>query len=253
MNLPANKTSTSISGPIQPIDRGLSDLVASYRNRIETDRGQAVIRGTVPTTEHRQAMSVRLDDVRRALRPVHMGDADKRAAAKAITQLLTAWVHAGRGDIRDTVTAYTAHLSDLPLFAIEDACRRVAKGYVDGLSPDFPPSAARLHQLGMEACALLKQEMAQIHEVLNAKAYHEPSADERERIAAGFQQLSAELSEGDIREDRRAVALEAHGNANRRLFEQECAAAGIDPKGGVSPSLLKHLGPPVTREKGEAA
>jgi len=30
--------------------------------------------------------------------------------------------------------------------------------------------------------------------------------------------------------------------ANRRLFERECAAAGIDPARGVSPSLLKTLG-----------
>lgn len=39
--------------------------------------------------------------------------------------------------------------------------------------------------------------------------------------------------------------------ANRRMFERECEAAGIDPALGVSPSLLNHLG--VARETDEEA
>src|SRR5574343_722745 len=154
--LPTPQATTSISGPIQPIDRGLSDLVAAYRNRIETVRGQSVIRGLAPTVEHRNLMRARYDDTTRALRPARMNDQDKRKAGAAIASMLSAWMHMGRNNPAETVASYTAHLADMPLFAIEDACRKVAKGYVDGLSPDFPPSAARLHQLALEACALLK-------------------------------------------------------------------------------------------------
>lgn len=253
--LPSHQHTTSISGPIPPIERGLADLVASYRNRIEIVRGEPVLRGVVPSVEQKRSMKVRFDETSRALRPISMSDQDKRTAGAAIASMLTAWIYSGKGDPRDTIAGYVTHLSDLPLFAIEDACRQVAKGYVDGLSPDFPPSAARLHQLAMDACALLKKEMTEIHEVLNAKAYHEPTEAERDRIAAGFQKLSEDLAENDrmsARPDREQSGKRLDA-ANQRIFARECAEAGVDPKAGVSPSLLKLLGAPVSRDKGEAA
>lgn len=251
-NLPTHQTTTSISGPIPPIERGLADLVASYRNRIEIVHGQAVLRGGM-SAEHKRSMQVRFDETSRALRPVRMSDQDKRTAGAAIASMLTAWIYSGKGDSRETIAGYVTHLSDLPLFAIEDACRKVAKGYVDGLSPDFPPSAARLHQLAMEACAALKKEMAEIHEVLTAKAHVEPTEAERDRIALGFQKLSEELAASDTMSARpnREQSAKQLDEANRRIFERECAEAGIDPKGGVSPALLKLLG--VNRNQGEAA
>ena len=39
------------------------------------------------------------------------------------------------------------------------------------------------------------------------------------------------------------------GEANRRLFERECRQAGIDPAGGVSPSLRKKLFQPTEAPK----
>jgi hypothetical protein len=240
--LPMHQTTTSISGPIPPIERGLADLVASYRNRIETVNGQAVLRGGLPTAEHTRSMRVRFDATGRALRPVRMNDQDKRTAGSAIASMLTAWIYSGKGDPRDTIAGYITHLSDMPLFAIEDACRKVAKGYVDGLSPDFPPSAARLHQLAMDACAELKKEMADLHEVLTAKAHHEPTDEERSRIAIGFKRLAEDLIENDqsSRKSSREESAKQIDEANRRLFERECAVAGT-PNSFVSPSLLKIL------------
>ena len=37
------------------------------------------------------------------------------------------------------------------------------------------------------------------------------------------------------------ISLAKISEANGRLFARECAAAGIDPSSGVSPSLLKLL------------
>lgn len=241
-NLPSKATS-STSLQIGPPDRATADLVAVFRNRLEQDRGETVIRGGLPTVEQRRTMQVRQEDLARALRPVRMNEQDRRKAGAAIASMLSAWIHTGRGDPKETVASFTAHLADLPLFAIEEACRKVSKGYVDGLSPDFPPSAARLHQLAMDACALLKQEMAQIHEVLAAKAYHEPSDAERERIAVGFRGLADELAgyEDAGRRAQREAAAKAMDEANRRVFERDCLAEGVDPAGGVSPSLLRKL------------
>jgi len=236
----------------------LSDLVASYRNRIETVRGEQILRGQLPTVEQRRSMQVRFDDTARALRPVRMSEQDKRTAGAAIASMLTAWIYSGKGDPRDTIAGYVTHLSDLPLFAIEDACRKVAKGYVDGLSPDFPPSAARLHQLAIDACAALKKEMAEIHEVLTAKLHHEPNDDERGRIAVGFQKLSEDLAESDDAAPKasREHAAKHLDEANRRMFERECQVAGVDPKGRVSPSLRKLIEEQtgsVSHETGEEA
>jgi hypothetical protein len=41
--------------------------------------------------------------------------------------------------------------------------------------------------------------------------------------------------------------------ANRRVFERDCAAAGIDPGRGVSPSLLRQLGERDVAASEEAA
>jgi hypothetical protein len=41
--------------------------------------------------------------------------------------------------------------------------------------------------------------------------------------------------------ERHQAGLKAIEEANRRVFERECAAAGIDPAAGVSPSLLRAL------------
>jgi len=41
---------------------------------------------------------------------------------------------------------------------------------------------------------------------------------------------------------REAQLMERVDEANRRFFLRECAAEGIDPARGVSPSLLKLLG-----------
>ena len=44
------------------------------------------------------------------------------------------------------------------------------------------------------------------------------------------------------KEKHEAAMLENINAANRRLFERECAADGINPARGVSPALLKTLG-----------
>jgi hypothetical protein len=59
MSLPQTKNTTSISRPIEPIDRGLSDAVASIMNTVEMIDGQAVAR-RLPSPELRQSISTRL-------------------------------------------------------------------------------------------------------------------------------------------------------------------------------------------------
>lgn len=46
----------------------------------------------------------------------------------------------------------------------------------------------------------------------------------------------------DAKAKHQALSIKNIQDANNRFFQQECAAAGIDPARGVSPSLLKLLG-----------
>ena len=51
----------------------------------------------------------------------------------------------------------------------------------------------------------------------------------------------AAAGKGEIEHQRQAELLTKLKTANDRYFERECAAAGIDPARGVSPSLLRTL------------
>ena len=54
-------------------------------------------------------------------------------------------------------------------------------------------------------------------------------------------ELMAAAGKGEIEHQRQAELLTKLKTANDRYFERECAAAGIDPARGVSPSLLRTL------------
>ena len=56
---------------------------------------------------------------------------------------------------------------------------------------------------------------------------------------------------GNLDEERQAELLAKFNTANARVFERECAAAGVDPARGTSPSLLKMLGRNILPPKGE--
>lgn len=252
-------TTTSTSPQILP-DRGTADLIARFQNRLDRE-GRSWFLPALPTADERRAIEARRGDVRRSLRPISMVHADKERAALAITAMLTAWIHTGRADPKSTVAAYVMHLADLPLFAIEKACGDVARGYVDGLSPDFPPAAPRLHQLAMDACEKLSGEAATIDRILNAELRVEISEDERARVSARFKELAERMRVNTVEpeDQRRKAQIERRQKeAHERAILAEYAALGMEPVYAgdgiiVSPALLKVLGATVPPRKTEAA
>lgn len=250
-------TTTSTSPQILP-DRDTADLIARFQNRLDRE-GHTWFLPALPTASERRQIETRRADVRRGLRPISMAHADKDRAALAITAMLTAWIHTGRADPKSTVAAYVMHLLDLPLFAIEKACQDVARGYVDGLSPDFPPSAPRLHQLAMEACEKLSTEALAIDRILVAELRVEISEDERARVSERFKELADRMRVTTIQPEdqhRKAQAERRQKEAGDRAILAEYAALSMEPIYAsegilVSPALLKVLGTPA--RKGEAA
>lgn len=217
-------------------------MVAIYRNGLERIAGDVVLRLEV-TPADRDVMRRRLEKLNTALRSASMSMTERDRVATAVATMLTGWMNVSRQDPRETVAGYVVHLQDLPAFAVEQACHDAVRGHVDGLNPDFPPSAPRLHQLAEEACAAMRGEAAGIREVLSAKLERLPTEAERARIGAGFAELRAELTAPDekISAEAKAESENRRAEANRRFFERDCAAAGVDPAQNASPSLIKAL------------
>lgn len=196
MNQISAQNTTSISRPIPPADRGFTDAVSSIMNTVERV-GRDFIAKRLPSPELRQAITVRLADVRRSLMPLERSIAEKERAARALAAMLSGWVNARVADPAAKVSAYVATLGDLPCWAIEHVCADVARGHVEGLDPDFPPSAARLHQLGEDAVARLRKEAADLHAVSHARLEAPaPTEEERARICTKLMDLKDELAGG---------------------------------------------------------
>lgn len=229
--------STSISRPITPIDRRLSDSVAAIMNTV-VRTGAVVVASVLPTADQRRAIQARLADVRRALLPLDRSMAERERAARAVAAMLSGWVNARVADPAAKVSAYIATLGDLPCWVVEQVCHDVARGHVEGLDPDFPPSAARLHQLGEEALIRLRKEANDLHAVSIAKLEVTVSDEERRSIGVQMVDLSERLSRGNDAEDAARLKVKAEQDAAARKRETDRVAREYAELGMVPPSPL---------------
>lgn len=234
--------STSTSQQIQPPDRTLTDAVASIMNTVERD-GAEFIAKRLPSPELRKSIAVRLADVRRSLMPLERSIAEKQRAAVAVAAMLSGWVNARVADPAAKVSAYVATLGDLPCWAVEKVCAEVARGHVEGLDPDFPPSAARLHQLGEDAIERLRKEASDLHAVSTAKlSAPEPTPEERQRIGTKLMDLKADLQTGGVEEDQARQRVRFTQNAAELARQQarvraEYAEQGLEPPSPLALSI----------------
>lgn len=234
MNQISAPHTTSTSQQIPPADRGFYDAVGSILNTVERV-GAEFIAKRLPSPELRRAITVRLADVRRSLMPLERSIAEKERAARAVAAMLSGWVNARVADPAAKVSAYIATLGDLPCWAVEKVCAEVARGHVEGLDPDFPPSAARLHQLGEDAIARLRKEMGELHAVNIAKLeVAPPTEEERQRIGVQLMELKEELESGDPSEQEARQRVRFEQNTAERQRQEfrvraEYAAAGLAP------------------------
>lgn len=179
------KTSHTTSISQQTVrDRELSILVASFGNKVALEKDGTWWLEQLPTTEQRRGIVERQSSINRTLQAASMSDADKTRIARAVAQALAGWVNAKSSNPEASVAGYVLHLQDLPAFAVEKACERVGRGQVEGLSPDFPPSAARLHQLAKEEIEALTTEAITIARVLRAKLQPPRKPEDDARLRA---------------------------------------------------------------------
>ena len=228
--------------------RAQADLLAHYRNALETTAagGFSICDRRAPDGDDRRALMVRRDELSTAMGGSNPHDVVKRVARLFMRFPSTRFPD---GMAEATTAAYAADLACFPLWAIDEACLAVIGGRTD-TSKAFAPSSIEMREACHKAMDPIRAEFADLRNVLSADIYHEPTPEERAKVAAEFQALVQELK----------LNMDPRDNAkpSRPLTRHEAEAAleraKINPvrAPAFSDGLRQHLGLPE-REKGEAA
>lgn len=155
-------------------------------------------------------------------------------------------------DPKTYVTAVAAVLSDYPAETIR---------FVTDPRTGMPARSEWMPTVG-EVKRACEEHYGPIKRAIEREAAERKQLSERKALAITdqrprktYEELAAEcrakgLEIGVNVKDRPAANAQID-EANRRIFERECEAAGVDPAKGASPSLLQTLR--ISRETGEAA
>lgn len=220
------------------------DPAPTPQMRMLVDRHHRAItwQGNVPTlmaavpADTREAMKDRLTALRKALAPIN-SMAERDQVALALTRMFSRYVNTGSvSNQRATITAYVTALSGFPAWAVLKAIEEVERGAVEGMNPDFPPSAPRLCQIAEGHTAQPREEKAKVEAVLNARVDEvtQRDPDEVARVAAKMRAAADELGarvaaeQGETEQRRRERDAQKIA-ANDREIIREYHAAGIAP------------------------
>lgn len=174
------------------------DLIASNANSALAWYGSHPVMQRKLSPAETESMKARLQLVRRQLMGAN-SSVDLTRIERAVAAALTGY---GRAD-QITVAAYTKLLSDLPAWAVEQACDDIRRGAVVGLNPDFPPAAPRIHQLADEKLVNARLERDKLLLLLTAKVEEQappPSPEQRERVAAKLQDFHEKVAQTNPQE-----------------------------------------------------
>ena len=189
-----------------PADHELARAVAALRSSMRDD---ACL--TEPlSVMTRGRLSMRLDLLRGCVKQARAEEVETEVA-----KLMTSYPSL-RGsseiDAKAMIYQYAEALAGVPLWAIRDACKAIARGAVPDINPDFAPSSARLRQLVDGYVSAVHLEARGIKQLLEAPVVL-PDNDEMakksaEVISAGFKSLIQKLDD-----DERAERLPQHQEA----------------------------------------
>lgn len=196
-----------------------------------------------------------------ALMP-YLRTADKKEIKDCIARCFQGFSFAPTAEEAKAIAAqYILVLQDFPLWVIEQACMRFARGEVrpeevgaKTLDLREKPTTAQLKMIAEDIAQPVSAEARRIQLVLNAPAPHQaPTAEQRARAEASIEKWRKEqglreaTATDEDREKWRWLAEEADA-AHRKLVLRQYKAAGLEPpeerpgKALVSLPLLLSLG-----------
>jgi hypothetical protein len=177
------------AGPLLP-DRVLSDALDSLLTD-DVDREGRCILAYAPGAKLRSLLQIRLYKLQTALTAARPTD-----LARAVSEMMLGFgsARASEEDAEAVVTQYVTVLAHLPLWAVQQACRRFARGRVTKAEcPDwkraYAPSTAQLCHVIEASVAGFCREERRITAALNGVPTPRPTDAERERVTRGFEEL----------------------------------------------------------------
>lgn len=121
-----------------------------------------------------------------------------------VTRLMTSYPSlrgASSTDAAAMVYQYAEALAGVPLWAIRDACKAIARGAVPDINPDFAPSSARLRKLVDGYVSAMHLEARGIKQLLDAPVVLPDNSEMAKRSAevinTGFKSLIQKLEDDD--------------------------------------------------------
>ena len=252
-------TDSSTSAPTLPglmSDEEADALLGTFQ-RVEEARGVWVL-DRMPTRDERTALMKRSETLQRALRPISVSMVERDKASAEITTLLLGFPSLQSGAGRGMIAAFTTHVMDLPLFAILQACRDIPSGRVmvrdrDGndvrLTPDFPITSARLHEIASRYTQPLRQRQHEINLVMSAQRTMTPQMKpaDRAKVQDGLEKLVKTMRMASAKPDpieserarHKAERELRHQQRQDEVMLEEYERAGLRPvyAGGMLVSL----------------
>lgn len=132
-------------------------------------------------------------DLAGLLRPAMHSRDDQIRVGAAVAEMLDGFTSLRNIDRRGLVAGFVTDLQSLPVWAIENACGKVRRAEVPGMSLAFAPSTPEMFGLARAEIGPLKAEEAQINGTLRLVAYKGPTDEERARLAERFKDLAQTL------------------------------------------------------------
>ncbi len=125
-----------------------------------------------------------------------LNNSERAPLALALSRMLAGFNDHRPSNVEMTVATYITALSSLPFWAIERTIFDIERGHVEGLSPDFRPTIARIYQLTEAKLEEIRNENTRIEIILDARVDDVPSYDPEEglRVEAKMKAFARELT-----------------------------------------------------------
>jgi hypothetical protein len=187
----------------------------------------------------KDAIEGRLAEVNRTLLPMR-GMTNREKIGAALARMFSGFTNTKSLDPQTTIATYLVKLAELPAWAIEAAIYDVERGRVDGLSPDFPPSAARVFQLTEIKLTELREEKRKIETLVRAKVEEAPHSPESvARVGAMMKSLSEKMGGASIEGIKKAERDRKRTEADHRTIKRNDASIILEYRmHGLEPVMV---------------
>jgi hypothetical protein len=221
------------------VNRQTADLAASLLAPRENDRDGTPLLPVLATPAQRGLLMSRQRELLTALAP-----GKSTEIAKAIAQMLIGFgAREDEAGSQARVAAYVTVLQHLPLWAVQRACNRFARGDVKPeeiqeryVGRGFPPSTAHVHIIASRIIQGFRDEQADIREVLRARLAYTPSAEEKAKIEKGLAELKQTLQQMPAKETPHDAAYRKRGEYLAQKREQALGPTRRAALGQFTPS-----------------